>query len=315
MLEQLSGQQAVSEQGGQAVAPFWIDAASDAEFSERNALAPTPMAAAAAESLRTKGVAHLGAIQAPEECAQVIDSAELFVSQKGGLSTSDIDDSNRQKRLVNFHLEDRLLRKMMLNERLLGVLDHVFGMRTSLYTSLLFKYGSQQPTHRDTPHFSTWPDSYFVGVWTALEDVRIDAGPLFYFEGAHRFSIDRFACLEAAKEQLPGADPKTIANLALELFNGKIIGEAPSHGKMSQAVIKAGDVLIWHAQLPHGGLPAKDLSRTRWSTVGHYAPEAIAVHQHVAFFAHREREQLSSWYEFNSENGRKYALAGGPAFM
>lgn len=33
-----------------------------------------------------------------------------------------------------------------------------------------------------------------------------------------------------------------------------------------------GDVLIWHADLAHGGAPIKDRSRTRLSLVAHYCP-------------------------------------------
>ena len=40
--------------------------------------------------------------------------------------------------------------------------------------------------------------------------------------------------------------------------------------KPDTLVAKKGDVLIWAANLVHGGLPVKDQSRTRWSQVTHY---------------------------------------------
>ena len=35
---------------------------------------------------------------------------------------------------------------------------------------------------------------------------------------------------------------------------------------------KKGDVLIWHADLMHGGAPIQDLERTRKSLVAHFMP-------------------------------------------
>jgi len=36
-----------------------------------------------------------------------------------------------------------------------------------------------------------------------------------------------------------------------------------------------GDTLIWHPQLPHGGTPINDLTRTRYRLVMHTAPVGI----------------------------------------
>ena len=38
---------------------------------------------------------------------------------------------------------------------------------------------------------------------------------------------------------------------------------------------KKGDVLIWSADLAHGGSPATDPSLTRKSLVGHYCPDRV----------------------------------------
>jgi ectoine hydroxylase-related dioxygenase (phytanoyl-CoA dioxygenase family) len=35
---------------------------------------------------------------------------------------------------------------------------------------------------------------------------------------------------------------------------------------------KAGDVLIWHADLAHGGAPIKNVGQTRHSLVTHFCP-------------------------------------------
>jgi hypothetical protein len=40
-------------------------------------------------------------------------------------------------------------------------------------------------------------------------------------------------------------------------------------------MVNKGDVLIWHANLVHGGSPVKNKNRTRKSLVAHYLTEAV----------------------------------------
>lgn len=306
--------QAVAE-SNQPLDPLWIDARSNEAFQARNARASDPLAREVAAALRNDGVAIIKKLHMREQCADVINAYQRFLDERGGLKAGETDESGREKRLVNFHLYSDQLLNMLLNRRLLNILDHVFGSKTSLYTTLTFKYGSQQPVHRDTPHFSTWPDSYFVGVWTALEDVRESAGPLFYYKGAHKLAIDHSDFVKRARAADPNGPADKLAAVALDLYNGAVIDSAPTAGLLSKALVEAGDVLIWHAQTPHGGLPAKDLNLTRWSVVAHYAPESIAVNQHAAFFLHEGTDQPARWYAFKDVGGRKVALSGVPGFM
>jgi len=202
------------------------------------------------------------------------------------------------------------------NPRLMSILDYVFDAESCIYTSLTFKYGTQQPTHRDTPHFATWPPSYFVGVWTALEDVSADAGPLFYYEGAQRFPIDEGEIYARVQQDHPHLSEREQFAIALDLYNGVVITQAPSHGTLRTPCMKRGDVAIWHAQTPHGGLPANNPMASRWSVVFHCAPAQVQVHQHEAFFRNAGRtDPPPPRYGFRTAYGRKVAVAGEVAFM
>jgi len=70
--------------------------------------------------------------------------------------------------------------------RALRIQDALFGAPTSLYTSLFFMRGSNQPLHRDIPQFTTVPQNHYFGMWVALEDADEDNGPLTLIRGGHR---------------------------------------------------------------------------------------------------------------------------------
>ena len=98
------------------------------------------------------------------------------------------------------------------------------------------------------------------GVWVALEDVDAGNGPLFYYPGSHRLPdpfFQRFG-LEAG---LASYDRYEVAQEAL--VEAHELEPIEFHAK-------AGDALIWSANLVHGGKPIVEVGRTRWSQVTHY---------------------------------------------
>jgi ectoine hydroxylase-related dioxygenase (phytanoyl-CoA dioxygenase family) len=192
----------------------------------------------------------------------------------------------------------------------------MFDARSCVYTSLTFRHGTQQPVHRDTPHFATWPESHFAGVWTALEDVHESAGPLFYYKGAHRMQIEHpHEYMRRANRRLPDASQQERLFMALDLYNGAVIKKSQEFGPPVTLPLAQGDVVIWHPEMPHGGSPAADPMKTRWSIVCHCAPEQVQVHQHETFFQHAGPEAPSDRYVYLEEYERKIALAGAVAFM
>jgi phytanoyl-CoA hydroxylase len=63
---------------------------------------------------------------------------------------------------------------------------------------------------------------------------------------------------------------------------------------------KKGDVLLWHAELPHGGGEINKPGRTRRSLVTHYCPKALMPHH---------------WGSIPEEWRRKTEVRGGHAFI
>ena len=186
-----------------------------------------PEISAAIKAIIKDGVAIIKNANPVELCDEVIRDYGRYVEENNDYVRKNLDSLNREKRLVNFHLFSEASGKIATNPIIMKILDCIFESEVGVYTSLTFKYGTQQPVHRDTPHFATWPQERFAGVWTALEDINELAGPLFYHPGAHKFSIDPKKYMEEARIRLPNANIEEQLLMALDLYNGEVIRTAP----------------------------------------------------------------------------------------
>ncbi len=269
----------------------------------------------AARALVTDGLAVLRGWHDKATCVQVIKEYQRWCAENHDYVSNNLDANGHEKRLCNFHLCSEAASSLGNNHELAKLLDYLFGYEASIYTSLTFKYGTQQPVHRDTPHFATWPPNYFFGVWVALDDVHPDSGPLFYIKNAHRFGADPKQFWDQAVERIPEGSAQEKCLMALDLYNGYVIRKSSSYGEPLMLDAKAGDTVIWHPQTPHGGSLARNPELPRWSIVFHCAPAAIQVHQHDAFFTHHGDKPPPPRYGFIKKQQRRVANAGGVSFM
>lgn len=292
---------------------LWIDR-QDAEEVLVSKIASNP-AKDAIRSLIRDGIAVIRGGVAPQLCGAVVDDYERYVETNRDYVMKNLDALGREKRLVSFHLWSSAAAKIGTNPKVMEILDLLFDTETAVYSSLTFKYGTQQSVHRDTPHFATWPPKRFAGVWTALETVRIEAGPLFYHAGAHRFTIDPQRFMDEAIQRLPSEPVPEQLLMALDLYNGEVIRTAPTISDAITLELKIGDTVIWHPELPHGGSHASDPYLTRRSIVFHCSPVKVQVHQYDAFFSHISPKAPPLRYAYREDNGRKIAVSGEVAFM
>lgn len=269
----------------------------------------------AAQEVVRDGFTILRGVHSKEVCARAVREYEEWAASHRRYVERNLDELGREKRLVNFHLASDAAMTIGLQPRVLELLDFLFQSPAGVYTSLTFKYGTQQPVHRDTPHFATWPAKSFCGVWSPLEDVHPDAGPLFYYRGAHVPPLDPSRFWKEARRRYPRAGRREQLDHALDLYNGEVIRRAPHWGEHVVPRLSVGDVAIWHPETPHGGAPARDPRRTRWSIVFHCAPRSVQVHQHDRFFTHPGPGAPPDRYGFLEIRGRAVAKAGDVAFM
>lgn len=188
-------------------------------------------------------------------------------------------------RFTNLHtFLPRLTHLFCDNNILLEVQDFFFGSKSSLYTSLYYEKGSQQPFHRDTPVFSTRPEYYYFGNTVYLENTNDENGCLEVIPGSHLVGeLDREALALLFYENLD-----SILQLDNEIwieYQRRVHIRAEGNGLVPCKVhCNAGDTLIWHPQLLHSGSPIRDLNLTRHSFVFHTVPSDTAVyHQHCFF--------------------------------
>ncbi|WP_327754944.1 phytanoyl-CoA dioxygenase family protein [Sphingobium sp. SJ10-10] len=222
---------------------------------------------------------------------------EGFVCIPGVVSRSEIDAHNELVSAARLILDDcrdahgfgdRIgqlhqvypdLMNISAKSEILDFLSWAFGESPVLFGSLQFEKGTEQSPHIDAIFF--WPEPAYsmAGVWVALEDIDPDAGPLFYIPGSHKWPfyhsddvVARRPNLKARWESPENAE--NLDNLVSEIGNAWtedfISMERDRAAKRISPEIKAGDVVIWHSLLAHGGAPRVNPALSRRSVVYHY---------------------------------------------
>lgn len=201
----------------------------------------------------------------------------------------DAPDDARQfpYKLNDLFLESPEVRSMALAPKLAEIIRTLLGGDPMVFNSLNFEHGSQQKAHLDTLYMPPKVKNKMCAAWIALEDIHPDSGPLFYYPGSHK--IPRY--LFSTGKQNAVAEE-------MEKFHAYYDEEIAKRGmKTEEFCPRAGDVLIWHAQLLHGGSAIKDPARTRKSLVTHYFRQQ-------EFPAYCSKEHGSHAYYFIREHGK-----------
>ena len=157
------------------------------------------------------------------------------------------------------------VKALALHPEILALLRCCYGREPFAFQTLNFPVGSNQPIHSDATHFNSDPAGFMAGVWVALEDVDEAAGPLVYLPGSH--------CLPyvTAADLGLGADEVRAEPHPQRLFEPYWQEQIKQGGFQTTTFrAKRGDVLIWHANLLHGGAPVANHQLSRWSQVSHY---------------------------------------------
>lgn len=168
-----------------------------------------------------------------------------------------------------------LLRKIGVEQSLLELLSLLMDGKATLFQSINFIHGSEQFSHSDSIHMTTYPLGGLLGVWIALEDIHPDNGPLHYYPGSHKLPY------------YLNEDYGNEGNLLLlgkkdyDEYEAFIQQRIESLGLKKEVLcIPKGTMMIWHANLFHGGEPHLDKSKTRKSVVFHYFDEnSICYHE------------------------------------
>jgi hypothetical protein len=208
---------------------------------------------------------------------------KFFSDQKIDAVNAEVDrliKSNRVKfkwgtKIMFAIKKSQLLYDFGSSARLMKILSLLMDKPVQLFQSINFLTGSQQKTHSDSFHMTTFPKGNLIAIWVALEDISADSGPLHYYPRSHKlpYIMNRDYDNVGTEYKLGS---KTYAD-----YTDRIEEEIEKRNLKKEVFLaEKGDVLIWHANLLHGGEPVQNEKSTRKSMVFHYYTEdAICFHE------------------------------------
>ncbi|GAB2885649.1 phytanoyl-CoA dioxygenase family protein [Microbulbifer echini] len=152
------------------------------------------------------------------------------------------------------------VRRIALERRVLRALRDLFGRKAKAFQTLNFPVGTQQRVHSDTIHFNSQPSGYMAGAWVALEDVDESNGALVYYPGSHRLPEVTMQDVDVSPSYDHYNEYENYIQAMIEKNSLCAV----------RGILKKGQVLLWHANLLHGGGSHPDKSLSRHSLVTHY---------------------------------------------
>ncbi|MEQ1744612.1 MAG: phytanoyl-CoA dioxygenase family protein [Saprospiraceae bacterium] len=182
------------------------------------------------------------------------------------------------RKIVNLHEQSRLAdERFFRNPELLWLLSFLLGKPAVPFQSLSFVQGSEQRAHSDSIHMTTEPPGYLAATWTALEDCSADCGPLFYYPGSHRLPYLMTPDYDSGNTRF------TIGDDSNRRYEDRVETLIREHDlKKAIFLAKRGDVLVWHANLLHGGSAITRPGATRRSIVCHYYAEDVLCYHEMS---------------------------------
>jgi hypothetical protein len=181
------------------------------------------------------------------------------------------EGDTRPGRMLNVHFDVPAMDDMLHEPRMGHLMSVLLGARAKPFQTIVGHKGSQQPAHSDSIHMSTYPIGYLAASWISYEDIDPKSGPLIYYPGSHKLPY-------VLSEDLGMAgivDYGTHYEPAIQ----RLVEQHALKPELFMA--KKGDVLIWHANLLHGGSRIEDPSLTRKALVCHFFAEGVTCYHDV----------------------------------
>jgi hypothetical protein len=157
--------------------------------------------------------------------------------------------------------------EVMRHPEILRLVKLFMGREPAPFQTIASHKGTQQGPHSDSFHMTTYPLGYLTAAWVAFEDIHPDSGPLVYYPGSHRLPYVFGRDVGIPEGEFGRTGWKTYH----ERYEPSIMRLLAEHGlEPSYFLAGRGDVLIWHANLVHGGSLRRNLQLTRKALVCHY---------------------------------------------
>jgi hypothetical protein len=202
---------------------------------------------------------------------EAINSSLEDLVHRGEADTNPRDRS----RIMNPFLQSSEVADALTDPELLRLLSFTLGREVRLFQGMHFLVGSQQGAHADFFHMSTEPVGNLIAIWVALQDVSPESGPVYYYPGSHKLPYLMSEDLEAR------SGPLFVAKEKDEEYKRRLIaGVEQARIEPVEFLAERGSVLVWHANLVHGGNAIARNGSTRRSLVAHYfARDVLCYHE------------------------------------
>jgi Phytanoyl-CoA dioxygenase (PhyH) len=185
---------------------------------------------------------------------------------------------------LDIHHFSAAIRNVMFADAVTEFLGLIFESKALASQTFGCLRGSAQEVRQDSAHVAYTIPRQFAASWIALEDITPGTGELFYYPGSHRF-----------EDFLYNEHYKSVHEAQRLTGDAAMRGQVERHAQSleerarqrgiakSSFNARKGDVLIWHADLAHGGNPVSNPSTCK-SIVTHYCPKHLSplFSEHVA---------------------------------
>jgi phytanoyl-CoA hydroxylase len=169
-----------------------------------------------------------------------------------------------------------LLQAVGTDTKLMELLNALIGGKATLFQSINFIHGSEQATHSDSIHMTTYPLGGLLGAWIALDKIDQENGALHYYPGSHKLPY------YLNKDYDNEGNGLLVGNKTYDKYE-EMIDQKINELNLSKEHFYAekGDLLVWHANLFHGGDPHLNRQKTRKSVVFHYFREGDVCYHEI----------------------------------
>lgn len=186
-----------------------------------------------------------------------------------------IDYNYSGRKIMFAYRHGELMNKIASDQGIVAAFQFLMGKEMVPFQSINFEKSSEQRSHSDAIHMTTYPLGYLAAAWVALEDIGVNQGPLKYYPGSHKLPYVLNADFNhGGSKYLLGED----AYLEYENHIEKLIADNDLKPEVLHP--EKGDVFLWHGNLIHGAQKMIQPELTRKSMVVHYlSPEVICYHE------------------------------------
>ena len=200
--------------------------------------------------------------------------------QKGDIKKNPkIYHYNKFPRIVEAWKYSKNVARLANNKELKKVLKFLYDSKPLPFSTINFIGGTEQPFHSDYIHFGSLPHKYLVGAWVALEKTNRYNGALSVIPGSHKFPLIDYQDLKQKKPlniiELE-KNYRVYENYIKQLIKIKKL-------KPKELYLKKGEVILWAANLLHGGSNVKNKKLTRRSQVIHFHFKDSEVYYNPGF--------------------------------